>query len=189
MFQPQVKLEFVRRYCLPANGWQVHVDLDASEFGRTGGRRKNEESAAQRLRMQLEGERARDELIGLGAVVGGARRGWFERHGCPLIPGDRDLIAISPVPRRIVVAELEGESSAQPEQKLYRALGQLVVAASLPVPDGWERTLILVVYGKSIGEHLERAGAIAGLGVLGVVLADNPTADRWLWGRPPSLQS
>jgi hypothetical protein len=31
MFQPEVKLEFIRRYCQPTNGWEIFVDIDASE--------------------------------------------------------------------------------------------------------------------------------------------------------------
>lgn len=33
MFQPRVKLEFVRRYCAPEAGWSVCVDIDPSEEG------------------------------------------------------------------------------------------------------------------------------------------------------------
>jgi len=36
MFQPRVKLEFVRRHCVPEAGWKVYVDIDPSEEGRTG---------------------------------------------------------------------------------------------------------------------------------------------------------
>ena len=39
MFQPRVKLEFVRRYCAPEAGWRVCVDIDPSEEGWTGSKR------------------------------------------------------------------------------------------------------------------------------------------------------
>lgn len=38
MIQPVAKLRFVERYCHPAEGWSVFVDVDASEEGRTGSR-------------------------------------------------------------------------------------------------------------------------------------------------------
>jgi hypothetical protein len=40
MFQLAVKLAFVKRYCNPQKGWEVFVDIDPSEEGRTGGGRK-----------------------------------------------------------------------------------------------------------------------------------------------------
>ena len=40
MFQAHAKVEFVHRYIPPRAGWAVLVDLDPSEEGRTGGKRK-----------------------------------------------------------------------------------------------------------------------------------------------------
>ena len=57
MFQPQVKYEFVRRYCSPEQGWCVFVDIDGSEEGRTGGKREGDEAPAKRQREMQEGAR------------------------------------------------------------------------------------------------------------------------------------
>ena len=62
MFQPEVKLEFVRRYCNPDSGWIVYVDVDASEEGRTGGKRKTVEAEDRQKLMIADGKRAKEEM-------------------------------------------------------------------------------------------------------------------------------
>ena len=86
-----------------------------------------------------------------------------------------------PGKRICLIAEAEGDSSGQPEQKLYKALGQLVMAAGVPTVEGWERALVLVVHGDQMAKHLGRAHALTKLGVSALVLDANPSADRWIF--------
>jgi hypothetical protein len=92
MFQPRVKLEFVRRYCPPQKGWRVCVDIDASEEGRTGGTRMSEESIRRQEEMQKDADEVRKELAGLGVQVGG-RKEWCKKENLRRIKGDVDLVA------------------------------------------------------------------------------------------------
>ena len=182
MFQPRVKLEFVRRYCAPTNGWMVFVDIDASEEGRTGGERSNAEARARRREMEEDGKSVRAAFQALKKVtVGGNRADWFRVNGLPPIAGDRDIVAFNLKQRLYVIAEVEGASSGQPEQKLYKAMGQIVMAASDPVPNGWERRLVLVVHGTEISRHVKRARALKELKISAVALANSKDADDWLF--------
>jgi hypothetical protein len=74
MFQPRVKLEFVRRYCRPQNGWRVCVDIDPSEEGRTGSKRESEESQQRQRAMVADAVRVRDALGALNVSVGDRKR-------------------------------------------------------------------------------------------------------------------
>ena len=178
MFQPEVKLEFVRRYCPPKDGWMVSVDIDASEEGRTGGERTTEEARRVQRQMRADGERVRREFKRLEVTVG-KRAEWFERRALPPIIGDRDVVAFHAADKICLIAEVEGSSSGQPEQKLYKAIGQLVMAASSAELPGWRRALVLVVHGEKIAVLLSRAEAIKQLGISALVLAKTPTDDRW----------
>ena len=124
MFQPTVKLEFVRHYCPPGRGWHVFVDIDPSEEGRTGGERTNDIAREHQRLMQSDCQAAREQLERLGAQVCGSRAQWCRQHQLPRIVGVRDIIALHSASRVYVVVEVEGESSGQPEQKLYKAIGQ-----------------------------------------------------------------
>ena len=138
MFQPRVKLEFIRRYVPPAKGWSVYVDIDASEEGRTGGTR-----TPNQLLMEKDALPVRAALKQLGATVGGPRAKWFSTLAYPQVVGDRDIVAFHPRRRQCVIAEIEGSSSGQSEQKLYKAMGQLVMAASVdPILD-WKTSSFL----------------------------------------------
>jgi hypothetical protein len=77
MFQPRVKLEFVRRYCAPTNGWCVCVDIDPSEEGRTGSKRETVASRKRQIDMQADAPRVRQATSGTGSD--GARR-----KACPI---------------------------------------------------------------------------------------------------------
>lgn len=97
MFQPRVKLEFIRRYLPPAGDWQIYVDVDASEMGRTGGNNIGEAALQTRKRMLQEGTASKVALAKLGVQVGGNRARWQQQHGLPSVKGDRDaspLVAV-----------------------------------------------------------------------------------------------
>lgn len=189
MFQPAAKLAFVSRYCSPADGWCVYVDIDASELGETGGARKSPEAVARQKAMQSEGHEAMAKLSVLGATVRGPRAPWFatlmQSHpqcGGLVVPGDRDIVAVHPEKRRLIVAEVEGESSGQPEAKLYKAIGQAVMAASETEPGGLDASFVVVVYGNRIAAHLRRATVLEGINVSGVSISLSPDQDEWILG-------
>jgi hypothetical protein len=172
MFQPEVKLEFVRRYCPPKEGWKVFVDIDASEEGRTGGSRKTPEAQERCEAMQAAGQRVRKELDELGVKVGESRRKWLAGVGAtrlhesfPCVATDRDIVALHPERRHLLIAEVEGASSGQPEQKLYKAIGQLVLAIAKACETDWQAAYVLAVHGEAIAGHLQRASVLAKLGI------------------------
>ncbi len=184
MFQPRVKLEFVRRYCPPQSGWTVFVDIDPSEEGRTGGKRTSVAAMGRQVQMVEDATNVREEFNRLKVTVGGNRVEWFKSHRLPRIVGDRDIIAFHLPAKRCVIAEVEGASAGQPEQKLYKAIGQIVIAASSEVPDGWSRSLVLVVHGTEIAKHLDRANALKKLSIAALAIGTSECADRWLFGSP-----
>ena len=181
MFQPEVKLEFVRRYCPPADGWEIFVDIDASEEGRTGKERESLEAIRRQSQMKKDAKRVRRELALLGVTVGGSRAKWFRERGIPAIEGDRDVVAVNSAKCACVIVEVEGASSGQPEQKLYKAIGQIVMAANNRPLDGWNQALVLVVYGDKIAAHLKHANALVKIGISALALANDRKADRWLF--------
>jgi hypothetical protein len=183
MFQPRVKLGFVRRYCPPKAGWSVCVDIDPSEEGRTGGIRRSEEARLRQAEMQADAPGVRAELETLGANVG-KRMQWCQTQRLPYVEGDPDIVAYDRSNMRCLIAEVEGASSGQPEQKLYKAIGQIVRSAS-NLPPGWECQLILVVYGNQIAAHLQRVNALQKLSISALALSDRASDDRWLFGAPP----
>jgi hypothetical protein len=184
MFQPEAKSRFVSRYCNPRSGWIVFVDIDASEEGRTGGDRKTDDARQRQREMQEQGQVARRAMESLGITVGGSRREWFCQvakvcQTLPTVPGDRDVVAIHPARRKLIVAEVEGDSSGQPETKLYKAIGQTVVAVSNIEANSFEVAVVIVVYGTSIAQHLRTVGNLAQLGISGVSLGATSTEDEW----------
>jgi len=186
MFQPQVKFEFVRRYCPPRDGWCVYVDIDASELGKAGSQNLGVVAGMMRKRMQEDGVTAVAELTALGVQVGGPRKVWRAQNNLPEIKGDRDIIAFHSGSRRCIIAEVEGASSGQPEQKLYKAIGQLVIAVSETHLADWETHFILVAQGEKMGRHTKRASALAKLGVSALVLSpESMIADQWVIGSAP----
>jgi hypothetical protein len=180
MFQPRVKLEFVRRYCPPQEGWCVCVDIDPSEEGRTGGVRETKSSHRRQINMQTDASRVRQEFTSLGVSVGDRKR-WCAAQSVPYLEGDPDIVAYHRAEGRCIVAEVEGASSGQPEQKLYKAIGQAVRTVS-HLPQGWLCHVVVVVYGDKIAKHLLRANALERLDIAGLDLHDDHTADKWLFG-------
>jgi hypothetical protein len=122
----------------------------------------------------------RQEFKALGVNVGD-RKLWCATQGLPYLEGDPDIVAYDRVYKRCIVAEVEGASSGQPEQKLYKAIGQIVRTAS-QLPEGWRCYLVVVVYGEKIATHLGRAKALEALNISALHLQDCPDPDRWLFG-------
>ena len=183
MFQPEAKYEFVRRYCPPSEGWVVFVDIDASEEGRTGGERKTAKAKERQKQMQRDAVRAIKALESSKVTVGGTRAVWFAEHDLPPIPGDRDIVAFHPADRRCVLAEVEAISSGQAEQKVYKAVGQIVSAASVDALKDWTTQFVLVVHGEKLAQHLRRMEALMKLGISALALARVQREDEWLFGR------
>lgn len=189
MFQPEVKCAFVSRYCPPEAGWWVYVDIDASELGETGGERRTAAAIGRQKIMQCEGRQAMQKLKALGATVRGPRAPWFAslKAAHPqfselAVPGDRDIVAVHPEERRLIVAEVEGVSAGQPETKLYKAIGQAVMAVSETKTGGLDASFIVVVHGEKIGDHLCRATVLERLGITGLQIAREAEQDQWLIG-------
>lgn len=184
MYQPRLKLEFIRRYCAPGDGWIVYADVDPSELGRTGGARKNAASRVRQQQMEMDGAIAVADLEELGVTVGGSRIAWGQAKGVPHFPGDRDIVAFHPVTKRCLIAEVEGDSSGQPEGKVYKAVGQIVMAVGEIHLEDWTTQFVLVVEGERVSHHLGRARSLSKLGVSGLRLAKAPQDDHWLFGSP-----
>jgi hypothetical protein len=113
LYQLEVKLALVRLTFPPASGWKVHVDVDSMERAR-GGQHKPDKAA----RVVA----AAAELEGIGARL--------SSH--PLF-GRVDVVA-EHEEQGIRLVEVEGESSRQPEQALYSALGQLLLSMKFEGP-------------------------------------------------------
>jgi hypothetical protein len=190
MYQSEVKWKFVERYCNPSEGWEVFVDLDPAEMGNAGGPRTTEVASARQKDMQARGVVAKVALQNIGAQVGGSRDSWmvnlrakYPRGALPVVPGDRDIVAINPISKNLVVAEAEGDSAGQPEQKLYKAIGQIVIGSGETVANGYEPSYVLVLSGDRIDEHAIRAKALQRLGISALHISDNKDNDEWLFGR------
>lgn len=188
MYQAEVKRAFVERYCNPRDGWEVFVDIDASELGETGGPRVTEEAVANQIGMQARGPYAVVGLNNLGVQVGGSRSSWFDslrakypEESLPEVPGDRDIVAINPQTKEVLVAEAEGDSTGQPEQKLYKAIGQIVIAVGQTAAIGYDSEYVLAVSGEKIRSHLERAKILQRLGISAICVSLNPSEDKWLF--------
>ena len=180
MFQPRVKLEFVRRYCAPTDGWCVCVDMDSPEEGRTGGERENESARQRQIEMKAHARSVSDEFRTLRVRVGN-RKQWCMEQGLHYFKGDPDIVAFDRFNRRCLVAEVEGASSGQPEQKLYKAIGQIVRTAS-HLPGDWQCHLMVVIYGEQIARHLLDCKALEKLEIAALHLQNEQCADRWLFG-------
>ena len=189
MIQPIVKLRFVERYCPPSQGWSVFVDIDPSEEGRTGSTRQSAEARERQFFAQRDAPRARKELERLGAFVGDRSRKWKAHFGAtlPIVQGDRDIIAVHQGLRVLWIAEVEGDSGGQPEGKIYKAIGQLVIAASeCRIPE-FRTLLTVVVWGGRLQAHLARAAALVRMDISGLAVRENARDDHWLFGRPDHL--
>ncbi|MGZ3714276.1 MAG: hypothetical protein ACXVA4_02555 [Ktedonobacterales bacterium] len=189
MFQPRIKLEFITRYCPPSDGWDVFLDIDPSEEGRTGGSRLHEASIQRQQKMIEDAVLVRKSLAALGVHVGSRARSWKAVYNLrvPYVHGDRDIFAVNESQRRIIVVEVEGDSSGQPESKVYRAVGQAVVASNECSITGFDTTLGIVVHGRRLAEHLIRCRNLEALSIFGLHLSEDPKDDVWLFGPQISL--
>lgn len=185
MIQPVAKLRFIERYCSPKDGWRVFVDIDPSEEGRTGSPRQTEQAKVRQRLMLDQAPVAIRQLKDLGVFVGERKRHWCAQFKERLLlpPGDRDILAVNTDRRILLVAEVEGDSSGQPEGKMYKALGQLVCAVTEMSIPNFERFFLLVVWGDKMANHLMRARSIQQLGVSGLVIGESAVEDQWLFGK------
>ena len=79
----------------------------------------------------------------------------------------------------MIIAEVEGESSGQPEQKLYKAIGQMVMCVSQTQKNGWEARFIIAVFGEAITEHLAKATCLKNIGVSGLSIKSADADEEW----------
>lgn len=184
MIQILAKLRFIERYCNPREGWKVFVDIDPSEEGRTGTKRESGEAIARQQFTLGQAPKARRQMEeDLGAFVGKRKKQWRTqfKDKLKLPPGDRDILAVHPDRRILWVTEVEGDSSGQPEGKIYKALGQLICAISeMQLPD-YTSHFSLVVSGEEMAAHLRKAHAVERLGVSGLIISENRKDDEWLF--------
>jgi hypothetical protein len=181
MFQPRAKLEFVRRYCPPPR-FSVCVDIDASEEGKTGGPRQQELAKQRQTDMVADAAAVRQEFAKLKIDL--KYEIWRLRETFTDLPGHwrgPDIIACDRAAKLCVVTEVEAESSGQPEQKLYKAVGQIVRAISQS-NDLWRRAFVIAVAGGEMADHLARMTALERLNVTAVALGPTKSDDRILFG-------
>lgn len=183
MFQPRAKLEFVRRYCAPPR-FSVCIDIDASEEGRTGGSREKERTQRRQLEMQDDALAVRLELAQMNVTT--KYRPWRQREAfADLSDGGYwrgpDIIACDSVKKLCVIVEVEADSSGQPEQKLYKAVGQIVRAIS-EAEDKWQKAFVIAVWGNAMADHLRRLTVLEKLGVTAVALGGTKADDDLIFG-------
>ena len=181
MFEPRAKLEFVRRYCPPPR-FSGCVDIDASEEGRTGGPGKSEVSKRRQHEMNTDAVAVRHELSRLNVHFN--YREWLGREEFAGLPSGwrgPDIIACGHETNLCIVAEVEAKSSDQPEQKLYKAVGQVVRTLS-EFTDRWRRAFVIVVYGQAMADHLARMTALQRLNITAISLGRSKNEDRLLFG-------
>jgi len=106
MYQLEVKRFLVEHKFRPNGGWEVVVDVDAMERAKGG---KHPPDKRRRAAIAVEW------LISAGVSIG--------KH--PTF-GRADIVASMPGGETFVI-EVEGQSSRQPEQAMYSALGQIVL--------------------------------------------------------------
>lgn len=184
MFQPKVKLEFISRYCNPKDGWKVYVDVDGSEQGKTGGERKTTESINRQISMKQDACQSIKKLESMKVQVNGSFNKWLERLGCsdlPKVYGRRDIVALHIKNKKIIIAEAEGDSSGQPETKLYKAMGQVIMAHSQSKLNGWKTDYVVIVCGSKMGDYLSKATSLRKIGITGVLISKTKDKDKWFF--------
>jgi len=154
----------------------VCADIDPSEEGRTGGPRESPAACKRQREMQADALLVRQQFKALRVNVGD-RKLWCAAQGVPYLEGDPDIVAYDRVRMRCIVAEVEGASAGQPEQKLHKAISQIVQTAS-QLPEGWQCNLVVVVYGEKITIHLGHAKALQALNIAALHLRDRPDDDQ-----------
>ena len=131
MYQLEVKAVLVKHCFSPKDNWVVNVDVDAMERGKGGNHPPDKQGRA---------KEAEDRLKEIGAKIVSHPE-----------YGRTDIVAEHKTHGRVII-EVEGDSSKQPEQAMYSALGQLLlsmkdltgnISYALAVPDSkkWEQHL------------------------------------------------
>ena len=178
MYQPRAKVEFVRRYCAPGQGWRTCVEIDASEEGRTGGPRRTQAALNRRQEMQEDADRCREEFKALRVNVG-RRVEWCTEERVPNPAGAPSVIAYRD--DAYLMAEVQAQSPGQPGQSLDAAVGRMIRAASCAAVDGWRRDLVIVVCGAELEHHLRQMPALKRLGIAALALRREQSEDEWFW--------
>ena len=106
MYQLEVKYQLVRHLFLPADGWEVMVDVDAMERAKGAQNKPDKKEKVEKAELGLR------EL--------GVHIGEHERYGRV------DIAATHPRKGNYLI-EVEGQSSKQKEQAMYSAIGQVVL--------------------------------------------------------------
>jgi hypothetical protein len=107
VYQIEVKRYLVEHLFLSSEGWEVVVDIDAMERGISGQQPPGKREIAERCETYL-----REHGVRIGAHP------VYKRA---------DVVATHPAKGTFVI-EVDGQSSRQSEQKMYSALGQLLLA-------------------------------------------------------------
>lgn len=104
MYKLEIKAVLISAKFLPANGWDVCVNIDGSERGLRDPKKLARVEPAERI--------IRSAKVRVG------------RHS---VFGAKDIVAEHPQLGTVVLKAI-GISSRQPEQELYSALGQLILS-------------------------------------------------------------
>jgi hypothetical protein len=113
LYQLEVKHALVRLSFPPASGWKVHIHVDPMERAKGGQHKADKAPRAAAAAFGLEG---------IGAQL--------SAHS---LFGPVDIVAEHPEQGTRLI-EVEGEASRQREQRLYSALGQLLLSMKLEGP-------------------------------------------------------
>jgi len=175
MFQPRAKLEFVRRYCPPKEGWHVCVDIDGSEKG-TAGKRTKERSQKRGLEMRSDWSEVEKKMRQLKVQIGNYPR-WCNELNVRAF-GHRPDIAAYHNDYGCLIAEVEAESTGQPEDKVYKAVGQIILAASLPIDKRWKPHFLVAVHGPKMVSVLRRMTKLTKVPIFGLSIATDKTEDQ-----------
>jgi hypothetical protein len=183
MYQPRAKLEFIKRYCSPKDGWHVCVDSDGSEKGK-GGKRIKEHAQDRGLKMRTDWCDVERELRQLNVQIGSYAQ-WckeLEFEGF----GRRPDVAAYHNDHGCIIAEVEAESTGQPGDKVYMAVGQILLAASLPSAK-WKPSFLVVVHGEKMVAILLRMTRLIAIPIFGLSMCRDKRDDQLII-RPTSVR-
>ncbi len=172
MYQPEVKRRFIECRCNPKDGWVVYVDIDASEVGNAGGSVDSRAAMATAWQVEAPAYEALGSNVYVNANI------MEERGDLPSFRGRSDIIAYHLQSKVCLIAEVEGMSSLQPEQKVYHAVGQLLTTMSDvngetrdSEHDAWAYQFVVVVHNNDGAiRALQKMRVIRTLGIQAFVI-------------------